>query len=60
MSKFKFFVSRDKCSTIDQIFKFANVKQNWKIQKQKLFWKIVEKLVSLLAGQVAKLAHQVE
>ena len=51
-------VSWDKCSTIDQIFKkFANVKQNWKIKKQKLFWKIVEKLVSLLAGQVAKLAR---
>ena len=43
LSKFKFFVSRDKFSSYPQIFlKFANVKHNWKIRKLNkiLFWKI--------------------
>ena len=51
-------------SRIAQIFlKFANVKDNWKIQKLKknfLKKKAVEKLACLLAGEVEKLADKVE
>ena len=50
MSKFEFFVSRDKFSRIAQIFlKFENVEHNWKIQKLK---NTSEKLVCPLAGKV--------
>ena len=49
---FKFFVSRDKCSSIAQAFlKFANVNHNWNIF---FSWKIVEKLARLLVRQIEK------
>ena len=53
MSKFKFFVSQVKFSGIAQIFLiFANAEHNY---FEKLFWKIVERLVRLLVGEVEKL-----
>ena len=72
MPKFKFFVSRDKFSRIDQIFlKFANVEHNSKIQKLKksfekflknwhAFWQAKLKYwfaFGILAYQVEYLAH---
>ena len=71
MSKFKFFISRDKFSRIAQIFlKFANVKHDWKIRKLKnyfekclknwyAFWQVKFKnryAFGTLARQVEKLA----
>ena len=59
MSTFKFFVSSDKFSRIVQIFlkfemQMLSIAEKWKNGKISL--KIVEKLVRLLAGEVAKLA----
>ena len=64
MSTFKLFVSRDKFSRTIQIFlKFANVMNNWKIQKLIFFlkngrrsWKI-SKHFGTLVSQVEKLIH---